>query len=203
MTKKEIKDHVFPWLISALISSVATFALLLIFIFFPGVKKYLTVGDDTLYYLPFLGASAPLEGTPLTFIVWSSVIYWGVGFARSKWAILISNRWNSALSNILLLLAIGGFFFVIPLLSVIWALAIKDWNIAIGVWSYWGGNHGPWRHLYHLRKPLNFTFFLPLWTSNIGLFSFIFKPNILALVVISANFFLFFALIGSHHWLVD
>lgn len=134
MTREGIRSHVLPWLVSALISSGATFALLILFILFPGIKEYLTIGDDSLYYIPLIGICAPFEGTPLTFLILASLIYCGLGlgFILSKWNPITTRGWRSIISNIFLSSACAIFFFIIPLLLVIWALALKDWNIAIG-----------------------------------------------------------------------
>ena len=203
MGKKDIRDCIIPWLISALISSAVTFALLILFILFPGVKEYLTIGDDSFLYLPFIGACAPFEGTPLTFVALASLFYVVIGVAGSRQPLLMGFGWRSILSNIFLNLAIAIFLFIIPLLSVIWALAIKDWNIAIGVWSNWESNHGPWYRLYHLRRLLSHAFFLPNGSLYFALISLVFKPNILATMVIFGSGILWLVLLFTHSWLID
>lgn len=207
MSKKEMWDLISPWVHSTWISSVATFALLLVFIFFPGIKGYITVGDDSWFYIPFIGACAPFEGTPLTLVIWASFIYCGVGLGLIllKRHFLMANGygWRSVISNFFLPVAIATFFLTIPLFSVIWALAFKDWNIAIGVWSCWGGNHGPWYRLYHLRRLLSHVFFLPYSSFYFALLSLVFKPNILATMVIFGSGILWLVLLFTHYWLID
>lgn len=111
MSKKEIWDQFSPWLYSAFFSSAATFALLILFVLFPGVKEYLTIGDDSLYYIPFIGLCAPSERTPLTFLVWASLIYcgFGLGFTLSKWNPLAPGGWRSVISKIFLSLELVPF----------------------------------------------------------------------------------------------
>jgi hypothetical protein len=203
MTRKEIWVHISPWLVSALISSAATFGLLVLFIVFPGIKEYITVGDDSLYYLPFIGAGASFQGTPLTFSVWTSLFYLVIGVAGSRRSWPTGFGLRVTLSNSFLNLAIAIFFFIIPLLSVIWALAIKDWNIAIGTWSEWEGNHGPWYRLYHLRRLLGYAFEVPHGSFYFAFLSFIVKRNKLASIVLFGSMVLFFSLIFTHQWLID
>jgi len=97
---------------------------------FPGINEYITVGDDSWFYTPFIGACAPFEGTPLTLVIWASFIYCGVslGLILLKRHFLMANEngWRSLISNISLTLALAAFFFTIPLVSVIWAWAFKD-----------------------------------------------------------------------------
>jgi hypothetical protein len=205
LAKEEIRSHIFPWLVSAFISSAATFALLILFILFPGVREYVTVGDDSLFYMPIFGASAPFRGTPLTFVIWASWIYHGLGLGLSlfKWHPIIGGGWRSTMSNISLSSACTAFFAIIPLLSVIWALAFKDWDIAIGSWSIWEGNHGPWHRLYHLRRLLDYTLLFPIASSFLGILSMIFEPKKLAVMTLLGNFLLWLLLMITHYWLID
>ncbi|MEW6376458.1 MAG: hypothetical protein AB1502_11810 [Thermodesulfobacteriota bacterium] len=204
MDKSEIWDQISPWLHSSWISSIATFALLLLFILFPPIKDYLSIGDDSLFYLPFIGAGAPFKGTPLTFVVFASLFYLVIGVGGSKGSLLTRLGWRSVLSNIFLNLAIAIFLFVTPLLSIIWALAIKDWEIAIGTWSVSEGNHGPWyRGFYHLRKLLYYTFLIPFGSFHFALLSFIIKPKKLSSIVLVGSILLWLSLICTHYWLVD
>jgi hypothetical protein len=203
--KEEIWTHVFPWLASALITSAATFALLILFILFPGIKEYITVGDDSLLYVPILGASAPFKGNPLTFVSWASWIYHGLGLGLSlfKWNLFTRGGWRSFISNIFLSSACAMFLFVIPLLSVVWALAFKDWDLAIGSWSIWEGNHGPWHRLYHLRRLLGYTFGVPHVSFSLAFLSLIFKPQKLAVMTLLGSMGLWVLLIVTHYWLID
>jgi hypothetical protein len=205
--KSEDWGQISPWLHSSRISSIATFTLLLVFILFPGIKEYITIGDDSLYYAPLIGLWAPFEGTPLTFLIWASSIYCtlGLGLALSKWNgnDPTLDSWSSVISNIFLFLACAVFFFVIPLLSVIWALAFKDWNIAISVWGDWEGNHGPWFRLYHLRRLLIYAYYLSFGSFCFSLLSFIPKPNKLAVILLLSNIVLWFLLVFTHYWLID
>ncbi len=188
--KSETWNQISPWVHSAWISSITTFALRFVFILFPGIKE-------------FIGACAPFRGAPLTFFVWTCFVYLTIGVAISRWLLFTGFGWRSTLSSIFLNVAVAISLFVIPLPSVISALAIKDWNIAIETWRGWEGNHGPWYRLYHLRRLVNYAFQVPQGSLYFASLSFIIRCNKLALVVLLGSIVLFFSLIFTHHWLID
>ena len=203
--KSEIWGQISPWLHSSWISCIATFVLLLAFLLFPWIKEYATIGDDSLYYLPFIGACSPFEGLPLAFLIWASLIYCGLslGLTLSKRNGFTQSSWRPVISNIFLFLACAIFFFVVPLLLVIWARAFKDWNIAIDIWSNWTGNHSSWYHLYHLRRLLIYAFYLIFGSFHFSLLSLVSKPNKIAVILLVSNVLLWFSLVFTRHWLID
>jgi len=102
-----------------------------------------------------------------------------------------------------LILAIAGLLFVLPLMSAIWSLAVK-WGFSIpSNWGYYEGNHGPWRHIYDLRKLLLFTIWIPIYSSVFALLSAIIRFNKLAWMILFSCIIVFFALIDTYYWLID
>jgi len=112
------------------------------------------------FVFPFGGLN-PLPPMDVRTITLVSVIFWGSGLIFSRRCLRSSSGWGPVISRGFLLLAAGLLFFTLTILATIWLLAFLGGNIPPGPWGIYEGNHGPWRHVYDLRKLLGFTRLYP------------------------------------------
>jgi hypothetical protein len=192
---------IFPWCVSTVVSSIFVLALLLFSVTLPEVWLSI-VGPERMRVFPF-GMSEPLTRTSLVFTVLTVSVYWGLGLVLGKSNFEKFPSRRAQASYICLTLAIAGIFLVIPMLVVIWLLAIKGGHIPMDSWGIYEGNHGPWRHVYDLRELLSYTIFIPLGSFLFGMTSLLFKRSILAVILVLACVLGFFGLLHSHYWLID
>lgn len=203
--RQEIWRQISPWLLSALLASLLPLALLVFSVTFPDIWT-LIVGENDYFPNRFflLGIHFPLSMTSRIFLILTTGIYLGVGFLFLQRQILSMGTKNHIIYYIPLNMAICSFFFIIPLMIIVYSLAYKCHAIPIlanlGVYE---GNHGPWRHIYDLRKLLYYTIWILIFASPLALFSTIIKFNKLAWVILFSSIIVFFALINTHYWLID
>ena len=194
---------VLPWLFSAVAASLVLFVFFILSIYLPTLWIQL-IGDDGSFQgvFPF-GLCQPLTRTSLVFVFLALTTYWGLGFFFFKLRMEEWSGWKPLLTRLPLTLAIAGLFFVIPMLVTIWALAAKTGNIHFDAWGTYEGNHGPWRHVYDLRKLVSRTLLLPLCSFVFGFLSLLIKPTRLGAIVLIATIIISFCLFNSHYWLID
>jgi len=199
---KLIRSPFTPWLFASLVASAVPFVLLLLYLRFPQTRAYLTLGDDE-FYLPGFGGLEPLRGASRTFAWSTAVVFWGIGFILSlrSWPGL--SGWRNIISYLLVTLAVAALLFVAPMLSTIWALAIKNGRVPSGPWGGYEGIHGPWRHVYNLRNLLFQTLFFPVYALSFGILSVEVKSTPVAKFLIAGGLIVLFALFWSHYWLID
>lgn len=197
---------ILPWVYAAFIASLLLSMLLFILWIFPETCARIFHGHvgHRVFQVSFpFGTLNPLSPLTVRTLSYSSVAYWGTGLMLSWSRCRTYSHWRSTCSNISLNLAIAGLFFVIPMLATIWFLAIEGGNMPSDPWGIYEGNHGPWRHVYDLRKLLGFTILIPLWSFVLGSMSFILKATKVVWVIMAASILSFLLLIYSHYWLID
>jgi len=205
-SRNEHWNLILPWIYAAFIALFLLSIPLLILLIFPETFARIFHGrvGHRVFQLSFpFGTLNPLSPLTVQTLFYSSVPYWGIGLMLSWSRFRTYSHWRSTCSNISLTLAIAGLFFVIPMLAIIWFLAIEGGNMPSGPWGICEGNHGPWRHVYDLRKLLGFTIFIPLCSFVLGLMSFILKTNKFVWVIMAASILSFLLLMYSHYWLID
>ena len=192
-----------PWLFSAFISALIPFALLLLLYLFPHLREYSLFGRE--YHPPlFIGSCQPLEGISRTFTMSTYFSYGIIGVILSLNSFSLKYGWRLFVSKIVLSLAIGALFLIIPLLSALWALAIDSREINLVLpWGVSEGNHGPWRYAYPLRMLLDYIFQVPIPSFAFGIVSLAIKPSKLAAIVTCSSVVVLYALFWSHYWLID
>ena len=195
-----------PWVFAAGIGLFFLSILLFISWAFPGAHAKIFLCDVSHRmlgtYIPF-GMIDPLSSLTVRTLFLSSATYWVTGLTLSMAAFRSYSDWKSSSSIISLNLATAGLFFVLSMLATLWSLAIMGGAIPPGPWGINEGNHGPWRHIYDLRKLLIFTVFIPFFSLFCGLVSSIIKPNKGAGIMMIASVLCFLFLIYSHYWLID
>lgn len=157
-----------PWLVSAIVASSVVLLLLMLSFLFPDLWVRL-VGDNGSFQglFPF-GDVYSLTRTCLAFILFAGGVYLGLGFGLLKRRFPGPSECRSVSAHIALTLAIAGLFLMIPLLIAIWCLATKNGYMPTGSWGIYEGNHGPWRHLYELRRLLLYVGCTPLCSFVLG-----------------------------------
>jgi len=198
---------ILPWVYAAFIASFFLFMLLFIFWISPETFTSIfksDVGHRT-FRIPFpYGILQPLSPLSVRTLSCSSIAYWGIGLMLSWPRFRSYSDWRFTCSNISLNLAIAGLFFLIPMLGTVWFLAIEGGNmLPSGPWGIYEGNHGPWRHVYDLRKLLSYTIFVPICSFVLGLISLILRATKLTGVILTASVLSFLLLMYSHYWLID
>lgn len=190
------------WLLSALISSLVPLFILLLVFLFPQLKEFSFLKET---YNPFGSITNPLQGISFTIILSVSLIYWGVGVIFLPRSFSQRSDKMALTSEVLLDLGKGAFFFIIPLLSSLWALAITGGHLPLGPGLHHVGNHGPWHGpwTYHLRKILFGILALPVFSFLSCLISFIAKPSKLAVLLSLSAIVVLFVLFASHFSLID
>jgi len=204
-TMDRIWREVSPWLFAALISSLIPLGLLLLFSRYPEIESLL-IGDEAKHPYNFLvpfGTLRPLTKTSLAFALWTTGIYWGLGYVLYTSPLPESSGWRFKSAQIFWILAVGGLFIIVPLLVTIWTLGIKGDFIPSGPWGVFEGNHGPWRGIYDLRKLLYYTMHLPAASFILGFLSLILRATKLAGIALLSSILTLFGLIASHYWLID
>lgn len=203
--RQEIWRQISPWLLSALLASLLPLALLVFSMTFPDIWT-LIVGENDYFPNRFfiLGIHFPLSMTSRMFLVLTITCYWGLGFLFLTRQISSMREKTHIISHIPLNMAIGGLFFMIPLMVTLYSLAYKC-NALPLLRNWWvcEGNHGPWRQIYDLRKLLSFTLWIPLFAGPLALLSAMIKFNKLSWIVLFCCIIAFFILIGTHYWLID
>ena len=197
---------ILPWVYTGFIASFFLFMLLFIFWISPETFTSIFHGDvgHRTFRIPFpFGTLNPLSPLTVRILSCSSITYWGIGLMLSWPRFRSYSDWRSTCSNISLNLAIAGLFFLIPMLVTVWFLAIEGGNIPSGPWGIYEGNHGPWRHVYDLRKLLSYTIFVPICSFVLGLISLMLRATKLTGVILTASVLSFLLLMYSHYWLID
>lgn len=198
-------DRAYPWIVACGVAAVLPFAGLLLWQNGPEIRHVLTLGDENEYLgLPFLG-NVPVRGASKCFLLATAAVYWIGGtllfFARKAYRRMGGVR--AASSSVLSVASFAILIFVVPLLAVVWALALKSGVIPGTAWGVYQGNHGPWRYFYNLRHILHFTFAVPFYGALAALISGAVRPSLTAAWLIIANAAAFLGLLYTHYWLVD
>lgn len=191
---------------AALFSSLIPFLLLLLYQHVPAARDILQIGQDKNTLIPLLGwIGYRLRGQALWFTLATAVTFVGIGSMLCAWGAGLS--YNKGIrtffSEHLFLVAVASMLFVVPLLSVSWAIALGRDAIPLGTWGEYGGNHGAWYRVYDLRYLLDLTFDMPILGFVSAVVSFFFRFSIRTLLAAAGNISVFFILLGTHYWLVD
>jgi len=190
------------WLFSAFLSAMIPYALLLLLYLFPNLREHSLFGRE--YHPPFIGSCQPFEGISRTFTMSAYFSFGLIGLILSLNAITLKYGWRLFISKLMLHLAIGSLFLIIPLLSTLWALAIDGGEIhCVLPWGVYEGNHGPWRYAYNLRMLLGYVFQVPMPVFAFGIVSLAIKPSKSAVIVTFSSVIAFCTLLWSHYWLID
>lgn len=170
--KKENTCLVLPWIYSTLFASLLLFMVLLIFFIFPENWEKMFHGSSghRVVGVPFpFGSLRPLSPLTVRVLVLSSAAYWGTGLAMCLSRFQTCSSLRSICSRICLHAAIAVLFFIIPMLGIIWMLALESGFVPALPWGTYGGNHGPWRQIFDLRKLLILTISMPFFPLPQGL----------------------------------
>ncbi len=187
-----------PWTIAALLASLVPVFLLLVMELTPGAIEI------KVEYSPLPSAfCGPLGSGPHAMVLATAVLFWGVGWTLSATRFPRLDGPRSVASHLLLMTAVGGCFFVVPLLSIVWTLAITNGYASLPVLLTHGGNHGPWRRMCHLRQLLHATLLVPWVACGLGRLACAVKSSREAIMVSMASLIVFLAMIASHYWLID
>ena len=192
---------IFPWCISTVVSFLFALALLIFSLILPELWLSI-VGSEGMRVFPF-GMYEPLTRASFVFTVLTVNVYWSLGLVLCKCNFVKYSSQRDLISYICLTLAVAGLLLTIPMLVVIWLLAIKGNYLPAGSWGVYEGNHGPWRHVYDLRELLSYIIFIPLGSFVFGMTSLLFKRSLLAVILVLACVMVFFGLLHSHYWLID
>jgi hypothetical protein len=92
---------------------------------------------------------------------------------------------------------------VVPTLATVWTLALVDGHFPPGEWGASLRNHGPWRHVCHLRIPLSEAFSLPLGAAVLALVSRLARRTGIGLAALTASVASYLGLLLSHAWLIE
>ncbi len=192
-----------PWAGALLMAAVSLLLLLFFSRVFPSTFDVLFQRHVLPPFVFPFGGLNPLPPMDVRTITLVSVIFWGSGLIFSRRCLRSSSGWGPVISRGFLLLAAGLLFFTLTILATIWLLAFLGGNIPPGPWGIYEGNHGPWRHVYDLRKLLGFTLFIPLVSSFCGFISLIVKPGRRAGILFISGILFFYLLMSSLYWLID
>lgn len=192
------RRQLLPWAIAALLSSLVPPLLWLATVLIPGA-----IETKVEYSLLPLAFCKPLRGGPYAVELATAVVFWVVGLTLSAVGFSMLDGPRSLGSHLLLTAAIGGCFFVVPLLSIVWSLAIANGYASLTVLLAHAGNHGPFRRICHLRQILHDCLLVPWVACGLGRLAFAVKPSREAMLVSIGSFVVFLVLIASHYWLID
>ena len=188
---------------SSIVASLTPLILVNLYVTLPKLWMSVVGGDCISRGIFPFGMYQPLSRCSIVIVLFASGIYCLIGCIFSKNSLRWNVDWKDRASQISLVLAIAGLLFILPLMSTIWSLAIK-WGHGISFgWGHYEGNHGPWRHIYDLRKLLFYTMLTPIFSGIFAFLSTIIKFNKLAWIILFSCIIAFFALIGTHYWLID
>jgi hypothetical protein len=93
--------------------------------------------------------------------------------------------------------------FLLPLLSVLWTLAITGGHARFGAWGTYTGNHGPWRHVYNLRRLLGMALQVPIASLALGALSALLSRSRRDLCAAGWGVCAWVGLLWTHYWLID
>jgi|SRR3972149_8477480 len=204
MNKSLLWRQATPWIYAALMSSFIPVFFLFIFPLKSSeyAKALLTGTYNTYDAFPFY-YSTPFSGNFLA--TPTAVFYICAGIIMSKiiGPQTADDGLSVRISYAILSLSAALLFFTVPILSTVFTIAIKYGYIPSGEWGIHEGNHGPWRHLFFLRRLLENAMFQPLLALPVAMSSLPFKPTKAAVVLSAASVFAFFASILCFQWFID
>jgi len=203
MALRELWLHTSSWMVASVFGCLAPLVLLVLSALFPGVWISM-VGDDGRFQGYFIiGLYSPMSGTAGVLTAASLLTYWSIGITLSTQELLEFRGWKKVFTDTALNIGRSLLFAVLHLLAAIWCLAIKGDYVPSGPWGIYEGNHGPWRHLYDIRRLLHLSFIALDLSILVGGVTFIFTKKFSAVIIVAAAVCTYVALLYSHYWLID
>lgn len=194
----EFRRQLLPWTIAALLGALVPVLLWLVAVLIPGTI------ETQMQYSPLpCTFREPLGGGPRPMVLATAALFWAVGFTLSAIGFPTLDGSRSLASHLLLMAAIGGCLFVVPLLSVVWTLVIANGYASLTVLLTHAGSHGPLRRVCHLRQIVHDCLLVPWIACGLARLAFRVKPSREAMVVSIGSVVVFLALMASHYWLID
>lgn len=188
------------WAFAALIS-IASQLFMISLITYRNIQPFIFI-PNYLGFFPF-GLNQPLGNLTLILLVNSTLVYFLVGFAKLKDFLLMKIFKDFNVSLLISTVSFAILFYIVPLLSQSWLLAIYGNHVPINAWGIPEGNHGPWRHIYDIRKLLLWTIQLPILSLTLGLLSLFINKTRIAIASCLFSIIFFLLLLHSHYWLID
>lgn len=191
------------WHLAALVASVLPFVRLAVLRLFAQTAHHIALGDEREFYAFGFGGHESLHGVSRSLVSSTGIVFW-VGCS-----LLAARSWQrrsglrEEIASLFTAAAIAILFFVVPMLATLWALALRDGWVPTGPWGVYEGNHGPWRHAYHLRKTLSFTLSLPAYAFLSAVVAGVVNSRTATFTLVGANLAVFTGVLGSHYWLID
>jgi hypothetical protein len=169
---------------------------------FPDIRPLLTRGEEESYNFGFGGGDRVL-GASYTYLSAATWSFWILGLILQARRPVGWSDLRTATADFALILATAALCYTVPRMATVWALGVQSGYLPLDPFGDYGGNHGPWRHVYHLRLILEPTLLLPAFALFLAIVSVLVRPSRGGWTTAVLAFLAFHTLMITHYWLID